>query len=127
MAYNTPKEIVVISSTNINLKATGNTIIFTPLSKFAVVQISCFGVSVTGVIGAPVASFGWTAAAYNDLTSGFTSFPTASDHVNGTEIATTVGEIPVIPAATSFRINVTAADATATTNSQRIDILGYYI
>ncbi len=127
MAYNITKQLVVIPGPTVNLKSTGNTIIFTPLSKFAVVQISCFGVSVTGVIGAPVASFGWTAATYNDLTSGFTSFPTATDHTNGSEIASTIGETPVIPASTAFRINVTAADATATTNSQRIDILGYYI
>lgn len=127
MAYNTPKEIVVLSSTTIDLKATGNTIIFTPNTKFVVTAINAYGVSLTGIIGAPVASFGWTAAAYNDLMAGFTSFATVTNNINGIDIQSTTGETQPIPAATAFRINVTSADATATTNSQRIDILGYYL
>lgn len=126
MAYNTPKEIVVISSTNIDLKSTGNTVIFTPHTKFAVIQINAFGVNLTGTIGAPSANFGWTAAAYSDLTSGFASFPLVTNNINGIGIPS-IGEIPAIPAATAFRINITAADATATNNTQRIDILGYYL
>jgi hypothetical protein len=127
MAYNTPKELVIISSTTINLKATGNTIIFTPNTKFVVTAINAYGVNLSGTIGVPAANFGWTAAAYSDLTAGFITFATVTNNVTGVDIQTTLGETQPIPAATAFRINVTAADATATTNSQRIDILGYYL
>jgi len=127
MAYNVPNEIVVISSTIINLLATGNTIIFTANTPFVVTQINTYGVNLSGVIGSPVANFGWTAAAYSDLTSGFNQFASATNNVNGLAVQGSIGETQPVPTATAFRINVTIADATATTNSQRIDILGYYL
>lgn len=78
MAYNVPKQIVVISSSNINLKATGNTIIFTPATAFVVTAIIAYGVSLTGSISVPIANIGFTGPNYDDIVSGFTNFSNAT-------------------------------------------------
>lgn len=124
MAYNVPKQIVVLSSSNINLKATGNTIIFTPATAFVVTAIIAYGVSLTGSISVPIANIGFTGPNYDDIVSGFTNFSNATGFLYE---GNALGIIPFVPAGTALRINVTTADATATTNTQRIDILGYYL
>ncbi len=121
------KPIQVAAAVNVSLLATGNTIIFTPITPFIVTEIIAYGFDLSGTIGSPIVNFGWTAAAYSDLISGFSGFPSMQGNYAGTDISTGFSDIPPVPAATSLRINVTVADATATTNTQTIHIIGFYL
>ena len=118
---------IIIKSGNIDLLATGDTTLFTTTAPFVLVDIIPYGVSLTGVIGAPLANFGWTGASYDDIANGFGNFATTQGNVAPNNFGLFNPQYPVIPTATAFKINVTSADATATINTQRIDVMGYYL
>ena len=127
MAFSSPYSVILIKSSLIDLKSTGNTVIFTPTKVFVVTDIFSYGSSLSGTIGSPLANFGWTATDYSDLTSGYSTFASITGNINGSSLGSLLVDIPTIPASQSFRINVATADATATTNSQIIYVQGYYI
>lgn len=127
MSYNVPKNIEVIKSPLINLKSTGNTILFTPLKPFVITEIITYGFDVTGVIGGVLANIGWTPANYDDIFSGFSAFTSTQGNLNFTGTGTIPPEYPAIPANTPIQIKITSADATATTNSQYMYLNGYYL
>ena len=118
---------VVMKSVNIDLKATGDTILFTTTAPFVVLEIVAYGLNLSGVIAGAIANYGWTAAAYSDLVSNSTVFATATGNANTLTLSSISTENPVIPTATAFRINVTTADATATDNTQVICVTGFYL
>ncbi len=127
MAYNTPKQFVVYSSANVDMKTVGNTTVFTPNTDFVVQEINCIGISLTGVIGAPIANIGFTGPNYTDLIGGYSTFPTVTGNVSGVLFYAVSVEYPLLPAATPLVFRVATADLTATTNTLRIDITGYYV
>lgn len=113
----------------IDLKATGDTIIFTAsaLADFLITTVILYATNITGTVGAPVANLGWTAAAYDDFSTGFSTFASSSNTYESSISGTTFTQSPVVPAAQAFRINVTSADATATNNFQHVLVQGIYL
>lgn len=118
---------VVIKGVNVNLKNLGATTLFTTTAPFVVLDIIAYGVSLSGVIGSPIASAGWTAASYDDVSTTVSNFATTQGNVYPRNFVNFRPQYPAIPTATAFRLNVTTVDATATTNTQRIDVRGYYL
>lgn len=127
-SFQTPTNaMLIMKSANINFKVTGATTIFTPVSDFVVIGVTAYAVTLTGAIAGVTANLGWTAAAYDNIISGYTAFPTnaSGDFINNMTL--TGSEVSTVPAGTPFKINITSADGTATVNTQRIDIIGYYL
>jgi len=120
---------VVIKGPNVNLLVAGATTIFTPTSQFVITSITQYAVNVTGVIFTAAASFGWTPATYNDYASAVPFFLTTTGTYASLSAESGLGtnDHLVLPASTPFVINVTGPDSTATTNTQRVDIIGYYL
>lgn len=119
--------IQCIRTETVDMKSTGVTPLFTPTADFIVLSISFVGVDITGTIGLPTMNFGWTASSYNDLANGNTSNVSATDRYCIINAAFGVVDSPILPSGSTLNVNVTSADATATTNTQRIDIIGYYV
>jgi len=116
---------VVIKSAMVNMKILGNTTIFVPTGNFIFTGITTYGATLVGSITAPVVNFGWTAANYDDLVNGYTAFVTVQGtYINNMTIAGS--GVPFLPSGTPFVMRVVSEDSTATTDIQRIDVLGYY-
>lgn len=121
--------IVVIRTSNIDLTTMGATLLFTPTSEFLITDINFYGVSLTGTITGAGVDFGWTGPTYSDFdTNKPILLQLTGTYANFTANAGLgVNQHLVIPASTGFYINVTTADPTAITNTQRIDIIGYFL
>lgn len=127
MAYNVPQSLIVIKTVNVDLKTTGSTLLFTPTANFVITNLYFIGTTIVGSPNLVHASFGTNAATYNNFISDSTAFPTTQGYVYGEVLGGSLSQVPYIIASTGFYINVTIADTVGTTNSQRVDVLGYYI
>lgn len=122
-------DFVRISKTGIDLKTTGAVTIFTTengTQRFVptaiIVEITA-AVSIT--VGATI-SAGITAASYNDIMAAtvLTGVTAVNNMLAFPALASAV--VTSVPANTAFKINVTVA-ATGTSQSARVDVIGYYV
>ena len=118
--------VLPLGNVNVDLTALGVTTLFTTAASTLVIVGFVFtGISVTGITSSPIVNFGWTGPAYNDY------YDSAIPNVNATgqiyAQIPTGGTIIVVPPSTVFVANVTSADGTATTDTQKITMIGFYI
>jgi hypothetical protein len=127
MSYKAPKTIQVLSQTSVNFLVTGVTTLFTSQSAMVIVGITYYGVDVSGVIGNFLANYGWTGPDYSDYVMDGSSNVNSTGQVDQSGFLG--GSTPqiVLPASTAFRVNVTAGDPTATTDTQKVYVFGYEI
>lgn len=124
----TGSPFVVIKTSNVDLLTLGATLLFTPTANFVITAINMYGVTITGSTASPQANFGWTASTYNDFITAWQTFAPFQGHYSGQSLGVSlIDVVPYIPASTPFYINVTTVDVTATANTQRVDIMGYYL
>lgn len=116
----------VIRGTAIDMTATGDTTLFTPATAFVVTQIILYAITITGTETYPILNIGTNSTAYNNLLSAYTT-QNAATHAYTEIFAPFQNSFTVIPASTALKVNVTTADTTASVNSQRFDIVGYYV
>ncbi len=114
-----------IVSPTIDLKATGNTIIFTTPAnlKFIITSFNFLNDTATSANGDGFFNLGWTAAAYSDYA--------ISINWNLTDLTMYnyyTASVPsfIIPSSTAFRINITVPES-GTALTGRITIQGFYI
>ena len=117
---------VVMKSSNIDFKTTGATLLFTPSADFVITAIYGIGVTIVGSPSGLSVNFGTNAASYDNFKSGSSTFPTTQGYVYGDVLGGSLSQVPYITSGTGFYINVATADTGSTTNTQRIDVLGYY-
>lgn len=119
----------LIRTVNVDMLVGGATLLFTPTTDFIVTAIIAIGIDVTGTIGVPQCSYGSNPTTYDDLVAITGAFSQATNRY--TEISAAIGfsafDHPILIGTNGFFINVVTPDATATTNTQRIDIIGYYL
>jgi len=116
--------IVVIKGPTIDITQAGTTVLFTPSADFFVTAINTYAVTIDNITNPAAVNIGWTAANYDDLISGFASFSNIQGHYSVNNSVNS--DVPYLPASTSLIMNVNNP-ATATTDLQRIDIIGYYL
>lgn len=116
-----------IYSSSVDLLATGATQIANfssgSSSAFIITSITAVGTTITGVFGGGVADFGTNGPTYDNYVIAFSNFAP----VQGQYVLTSAPGLIQIPTNTPFFINVTAADPTATADTQTIYIQGFYI
>lgn len=117
--------IETFSSPTIDFKSAGATPIFTPTGDFVVTGVTFIGIDVTGAVHGANVNLGSNSPTYNSFVSGLHTSVPATGKYQFFSIGGTV--VTIVPAGTPFEINVTNPDTGATTNSQRVDISGYYI
>lgn len=116
-----------IYSGQVNLLATGATQLTAFSSSvataFIITSITAVGTNITGVFGGGTADFGTNGPTYDNYVIGFNNFAPVQDQY----VFSSAPGLVQVPVNTPFFINVTAADATATTDTQTIYIQGFYI
>lgn len=120
----TPTNIlIVVKEPTVDMTVLGSTLLFTPAMNFIMTGVYANGINLSGVISAPSVNIGFTAPNYDD----FASATPSSVLANGQSLLISNGNQIQVPASTGIYIKVIVADATATSNTQRIDITGYYL
>lgn len=117
------------SSPTINMLNTGTTTIFTPTAAFIVTGVTFVGINITGTVTGATVSIGTNATDFNDiiLSQTLSQPDTTGFYINQTSGSSGPGQQPIVSAGTPIVINITLGDATATTNTQRVDLIGYYV
>lgn len=124
MTYKFQKSPVVFRSPNIDFLATGTTVVFTPDADFIVTQVIFYGVDVTDLTVPPVVTFGTNSPDFDNWAPIGSSI-TATGDIQGVSTVSTPGPW-ILSGGSALTANVTGV-ATATTDTQRIDFIGYYL
>lgn len=124
MAYKFPLQEVIYISPVINFKTTGLTTIFTTRAneRFVVAGVTMVCASSTAANGDSTFNLGFTAAAYDDIFSNSAFLLTLPN----TSFVVSYSEVPMVPANTPLRVNVTGGD-TGTAITGYIVIRGFTI
>lgn len=117
--------IQVIRTTAVDMTSVASYTLFTPATAFVITQIVAYAVTLTGTITEAVFNIGWTSSAFNDVLATVSSTNALTGEVN--KLIPNNSLFKVVPASTALKINVTTADTTASVDSQRFDIIGYYV
>lgn len=125
MTYLIPKTPQLFQGPAIDFKATGVYTIFQPTSTFIITGITFTAVDVTGGVTGFSSNLGTNLPDFDNYVAGFGSSVTANGKYQFSSLGGTVNNI--IGGGNDLKINVTSPDSGATTNTQRIDILGYYL
>lgn len=119
--------VSVISSMDIDfLDAGAVTALFTTAARpFFIIGFGYTGIDVSGVLLSGFVNYGWTAPDYNDFLDSVTT-----PLVNNTDETAVVippgGPTVIVPPSTTFRIKIGTA-TTATTDTEKVSIMGFYI
>ncbi len=116
--------IAVIRGPSINFQSTGFTPIFTPSSPFIIIGFILYAVDVDTITMSWSANLGWTAPDYDDYFNSVQGVNNVTGEVD-VEIPPPGNPLILIPASVTFGINITTP-STATSDVEKIDILGYY-
>ncbi len=121
-------QVVKYVSDVVNFKVTGLYNLFTTASSgnFIPLNLTMVCDSAVSEVGDNMFNVGWTAASYNDWSSGLAfQISAAGNFIAGATPGTSL-EIPYAPISTAIKVNVTNADS-GTTLTGRIIITGIYI
>lgn len=125
MTYKFPRTPVVFSSRSIDMLATGTTPLFTAESDFVVTQIIFYGLDITDLSVPAIFNLGTNSTDFDNFIAGVGSSVVTTGQLQGLNFITTPGPYQVA-AGGVFTLNVISG-ATATTCSQRIDVVGFYV
>jgi hypothetical protein len=119
--------VSVIASQDIDFLSAGTvTALFTTAARpFFIIGFGYTGIDVSGVTVSGFVNYGWTAPDYNDFLDSVTT-----PLVNNTDETAIVippgGPTVIVPPSTTFRIKIGTA-TTATTDTEKVSIMGFYI
>lgn len=125
MTYLLPKTLEIFQGQAIDFTVAGSFTIFKPSSTFILTGITFVAVDVSGGVTGFSANLGTNPPDFDNYVSGLGSSVTANGKYQFFSLGGTVNNI--IQGGSDFKINVTMPDSGATTNKQRVDILGYYL
>lgn len=123
----TAPAIIPLGNVAIDLTVVAVTPLFTTgASHFLIIGWTSYATLITGSASGAFANFGWTGPDYSDfLTSSNVGSLTATGQ---TSISIPPGgDTVIVPPSTTFSINITTADTTATANTEKISFLGFYL
>lgn len=118
--------VLALGNLNINFLNTGVTPLFTTANRsFLITGFAYLGIDVTNVTIGGSANLGWTGPDYDDY---YTSLGTPVGPATSDVTVTLPPQTPtiIVPASTTFSINVVTA-TTATTDTEKVCVLGFYI
>lgn len=125
MTYLIPKTPEVFQGPTIDFTMVGVYTIFQPTSIFILTGIAFVAVDVSGGVTGFAANLGTNPPDFDNYVAGLGSSVTTDGKYQFFSLGGTVNNI--IQGGIDLKINVTAPDLGATTNKQRVDILGYYL
>lgn len=125
MTYLIPKTTEVFQGPTIDFKLTGAYTIFQPISTFILTGITFVAVDVSGGVTGFSSNLGTNSPDFDNYIAGVGSSVTGDGKYQFFSLGGTVNNI--IQGGSDLKINVTTPDSGATTNKQRVDILGYYL
>jgi hypothetical protein len=125
MTYLLPKTTEVFQGPTVDFTTTGAYTIFQPLSTFIITGITFVAVDVSGGVMGFAANLGTNPPDFDNYVAGIGSSITVNGKYQFFSLGGTVNNI--IQGGSDLKINVSMPDLGATTNKQRVDILGYYL
>lgn len=125
MTYLIPKTPEVFQGPTIDFTIVGAYTIFQPTSTFILTGITFVAADVTGGVTGFSANLGTNPPDFDNYVAGLGSSVTSDGKYQFFSLGGTVNNI--IQGGSDLKINITMPDSGATTNKQRVDILGYYL
>lgn len=125
MTYLIPKTPQIFQGPTIDFKIIGAYTIFQPTSTFIITGITFSAVDVTGAVAGFSTNLGTNSPDFDNYVAGLGSSVTANGKYQFYSLGGTVNNI--VEGGSDLKIKVTSPDSGATANTQRIDILGYYL
>lgn len=123
---NRSNEFVVFSRGGINAKTVASTVIDTTedgTRRFVPVMVTVESTASNTVTGGIIASVGTNSATYNNILASKTFDPFTTNQLDCVQCS---GLLSSVAPNTDIRINITTG-ATGTSETMRVDIIGYYI
>lgn len=127
MAYNLPRSQIIVQGPVVDLTIVGNHNIFSTKGIFIVVAVTLNAVNLTGNIGLPGLSLGFTSPNYNDIINQSFGYSTSNSGNYQYSTVQSISNALPVPASTTLVLRVAVNDSTATTNTQSIYIHGFYM
>lgn len=125
MTYLIPKTTEVFQGPTIDFMLTGAYTIFQPTSTFILTGITFVAVDVSGGVTGFSSNLGTNPPDFDNYVAGVGSSVTLDGKYQFFSLGGTVNNI--IQGGSDLKINIVTPDLGATTNKQRVDILGYYL
>ena len=125
MTYLLPKTIEIFQGPTVDFTVVGIYTIFKPSSIFILTGVIFSAVDVSGLVTGFSSNLGTNPPDFDNYVSGLGSSVTVNGKYQYFSLGGTVNNL--IQGGSDFKINVTLADSGATSNKQRVDILGYYL
>lgn len=125
MTYLIPKTPQIFQGPTIDFKTIGTYTIFQPTSTFIITGITFTAVDVTGGVTGFSTNLGTNSPDFDNYVAGLGSSVTVNGKYQFYSLGGTVNNI--VDSGNDLKIKVTSPDSGATTNTQRIDISGYYL